>query len=154
MLNADDLPQFIMNIEVGDLETYRTVDHQKFIKPDHPITNQPIVRQDYFNCVKQNLTRLDLPTSDDFLFGQYIARLVLADFCKKKKRLPMSIKSFHGGMSSDDTLKGLFESLHKLTKWNFYGCDSKPLDKYNRYVGEQKQGTEQISLFCPFSSSS
>ena len=134
----DELSQFIMNIEVGDLEIYRTVDHQKFIKTDNaPVSNQPIIRQDYFNCVKQNLARLDLPTSDDFLFGQYIARLVLADFHKKKKPLPMSIKSFHGGMSSDDTLKGLFESLHKLTKWNFYGCDSKPLDKYNRYVGQR-----------------
>ena len=137
MAYTDDLPQFIMNIEVGDLETYRTVDHQKFIKPA-PVAgllNQPIIKQDYFNCVKQNLARLDLPTSDDFLFGQYIARLVLADYHKKKKPLPMSIKSFHGGMSSDDTLKGVFETLHKSTKWNFYGCDRKPLDKYNRYVG-------------------
>ena len=120
-----------LDVETGHLETYRAVQHADFasqaaIKLDlQPNVAQPSHAVNMLEMLTPHLARLGLPVNADFLMGQYIVSLM--------QPLPTSLKSFHGGMTSDALLRGIYQGLK--VKWNFYGCDVAHSNK-NRYIGD------------------
>ncbi len=83
-----------------------------------PRQNNKLFRQSV-TILEESLTmnEYDRPVIDgDFLTMFY---LIKSNFIK----LPKIITSYHTGIASGGLLRGLFSTLKKGSRWNFYGCD-------------------------------
>ncbi len=108
-------------------------------KPRH---NHKLFRQS-ITVLEQTLTTNDYnrPVIDeDFLTMFYLIKSNII-------KLPKNITSYHTGISSDGLLRGLFSTLKKGTRWNFYGCDKNYAKLYgDRYINGIKKPCDVLNI--------
>jgi hypothetical protein len=116
--------------DVAENTVHKPRNNRKLFKQSITILEQSLTTSDYNRPV----------IDEDFLTMFY---LIKSNFIK----LPKNITSYHTGITSDGLLRGLFSTLKKGTRWNFYGCDRVHSKLYtDRYVNGIKKPCDALSI--------